>query len=128
MLRRSLTLEMFQQALSFRTPRSVCEAKFDRSERQTRIALRHYFGPYARPVCGAAASARRPRLLYVLPARCVNAEAAALFAAGLEWGLRRILAARLATCFPVISEFLLAVLLGSWANSAAAAAFSALLE
>ena len=71
---------------------------------------------------------RAPRFLYALPGRCVNAEAAALFAAGLEWGLRRILAARLATCFPVISEFLLAVLLGRCVNAAAAADFSALLE
>ena len=124
----SLSFEAgLQQALDIRPPWSVCEAKFDRSGQQTRIALRHS-GPYACPGCGAAASAPRPRFLYALPARCVNAEAAALFAAELEWGLRRILAAMLATCFPVTSEFLLAVLLGRWANSAAAADFSALLE
>ena len=83
------------------------------------------------PQLGTRLSTRNPvdpRFLYALPARCVNAEAAAFFAAGLERGLRRILAAMLAIFLLVTSEFLLAVLLGRWANSAAAADFSALLE
>ena len=65
---RSLAFEMFQQALGIRSPWSVYEAKFDRSERQTRIALRRS-GPYARPVCGATSSAPRPRFL--MPCRPV---------------------------------------------------------
>ncbi len=51
----SLTLETrLQQALDIRSPWSVSKAEFDRSEQLLRITLRHA-GPYACPVCGAAA-------------------------------------------------------------------------
>ena len=51
----SLTLETrLQQALDIRSPWSVSKAEFDRSEQLLRIALRRA-GPYACPVCGAAA-------------------------------------------------------------------------
>lgn len=72
----------------------------------------------------------RPRLLYVLPGRCVNAETAAFFAASLEKGLRRILAAVLAAFLLAASvEFFLPVfLLDRGVNAAAAADFAVLLE
>ncbi len=50
-----LTLEAcLQQALDIRPPWSISKAEFDRSEQLLRITLRHA-GPYACPVCGAAA-------------------------------------------------------------------------
>ena len=55
MFPRSLTLEAgLQQALDIRSPWSVGKAEIDPSERQLRIELRHA-GPYACPICGAAA-------------------------------------------------------------------------
>lgn len=49
------TMEMLlQQALDLRPPWSVRRAEIDRSGRQLRVELRHA-GPYACPVCGAAA-------------------------------------------------------------------------
>ena len=51
----SLTLETrLQQALDIRSPWSVSKAEFDRPGQLLRITLRHA-GPYACPVCGAAA-------------------------------------------------------------------------
>ena len=59
----SLSLEMcLQQALDIHPPWSVGKVEFDPAGQQLRIALRHA-GPYACPVCGAAAKRHdaRPR-------------------------------------------------------------------